>query len=50
MAKKKKEYRMAGIYEEMEKHKPRYTAVAAFRHKPYGLDLEERKIENGKER
>lgn len=38
------------VYEDMEKSKPKETAVVAFKHKPYGRNLGERKIENGKER
>lgn len=30
------------VYKEMEKCKPKDAAVAAFKHKPYGMDLKER--------
>lgn len=38
------------VYEDMEKSKPKETAVAAFKHKPYGMDLKEGNIDNGKEK
>ena len=41
MAKKKKEFPTSGAYEEMEKCKPKDTAVAAFKHRPYVKDWKE---------